>query len=215
MKLLRIVCALVLVLMTRLSVAEEMASAAGAEQGPAKDGKEPKGTDARALLEKGRAAGELPEGMVIRLAVCLGEPDAKLPDDAAPDELIEVWEFTTGQVHRVKCDYSTGNCVHQRVEARDYDSKDLCKVLLEGQAMEIHASKGEGPEVGFVGTHYRRGSRSIEVEWEGKTVLGLMETNGPFLMLYRETDARAFGALYERLSSRAHAVFQPKSAQAK
>ncbi len=81
--------------------------------------------------------------------------------------------------------------------------------------MEIHARKGTGPEMGFVGSRYRRGSRFITVEWNGRTILDLHESNGPALDLYRETDARAFGALYERLASQARGLFNPKAGEAK
>ena len=109
-------------------------------------------------------------------------------------------------------------------EARNFDHPDAfdcallerdLRELLEGKAIEIQARKGKGPEVGFVGTRYHRGSRSIEVVWNGETILDLHETNGPALHLYRESDARAFGALYERLASQARVLFKSKAAEAK
>ena len=47
--------------------------------------------------------------------------------------------------------------------------------------------------------------------WNGETILDLHETNGAALDLYRESDARAFGALYERLASQARVVFKSKA----
>ena len=185
-----------------------------ADQDAAKDGKKPAPMDARALLEKGRASGALPEGLVIRLGACLGESDVEASGDHFPDELHETWEFTAHQVHRVEFEYKKEKSIYHRVESRPFDSKGLCKELLEGKAIEIQARKGKGPEVGFVGTRYHRGSRSIEVVWNGETILDLHETNGPALHLYRESDARAFGALYERLASQARALVQSKAAEA-
>jgi hypothetical protein len=48
------------------------------------DGKSLAPMDARTLLEKGQASGALPEGMVIRIAACLGEPRVKGPGDRLP-----------------------------------------------------------------------------------------------------------------------------------
>jgi hypothetical protein len=45
-----------------------------------------------------------------------------------------------------------------------------------------------------------------------ETVLELHETDGPVLDLSRESAARAFGALYEKLARQARAVFKSKPA---
>ena len=185
-----------------------------AEESPTKEGKTREPIEARTLLEAGRASATWPEGMVIRVSACLGEPDEKVAV-RVPAGMKETWEFTSGQVHRVSFDDTNGKSTDHRVASRPLDSKDICKDLLEGKAIEIQAGKGEGPEVGFLGSHYHRGSRSIEVTWKGATILHLYETNGPFLKFYRETDARAFGALYERLASQARILFQSKPAAAK
>ncbi|NBV24713.1 MAG: hypothetical protein EBS05_22690 [Proteobacteria bacterium] len=186
-----------------------------ADQGSATQGKKLKLEEVRLLLEKGRASGSLPEGMIIRLGACLGERDEQASGELVPVELRETWEFTSNQVHRVEYDYKDGKSLYHRVESRPFDSKNLCRDLLEGRATEILVKKGRGPEVGFVGTRYRRGSRDLEVVWNGETVLNLFETNGAFLHFYRESDARAFGALYERLASQARALFKPKAAEPK
>ena len=181
---------------------------ARADQEPSKDGKKREPIAARPLLENGQASGSLPEGMVIRMGACLGESDVKASGTRVPDELKETWEFTSKQVHRVVPDYKNDKSTYDRAESRPFVSKGICKDLLEGKAIEIQARKGEGPEVGFVGTRYHRGSRFIEVVWRGETILELHETNGPFLGLYRESDARAFGALYERLAGQARKAFK-------
>lgn len=186
-----------------------------ADQDPAKDGKKREPMAARSLLEKGRASGLLPEGLVIRISACLGESGVKVAEDGVPDELREMWEFTSKQVHRVVFEYKKDKSLYHRVESLPFDSKRLCKELLEGQAIEIQARQGEGPEVGFVGTHYHRGSRDLEVVWKGETILNLLETNGATLHLYRESDARAFGALYERLAGQARAAFKSRAVNAR
>jgi len=215
MKSLRHIITIACIFIAPLAKADGKPRTAGADQHPAKDGKKPEAMDARALLEMGRASGSLPEGMVIRISACLGESDAKVSADGVPDELKETWEFTTNQVHRVEFEYKKDKSIYHRVESRAFDSKGLCKELLEGKAIEIQASKGEGPKVGFVGSHYHRGSRSVEVVWKGETILNLLETNGAFLDLYRESDARAFGALYERLAGQARVLFRPKAGEAR
>ena len=179
------------------------------------DGKRQTTVDVRALLEKGSASGSLPDGMTIRISACLGEPDSKPAKDDVIDELQESWEFSSNQVHRVKFEYKKDKSIYHRAESRPFDTKDLCKDLLEGKVIEIHAGKGEGPEVAFAGSGYGRGSRFITLVWQGETILELYETNGAGLKLYRETDARAFGKLYERLASQARASFKAKAADAK
>lgn len=167
--------------------------------------------DARTLLEQGQTSGSLPEGMVIRIAACLGELDRKDSADRVSDTLTETWEFVSNQVHRVEREYQDGKSTYRRMASRPFDSKGICKDLLDGKAIEIQARKGKGPDVVLAGTPYHRGSRSIEVVWNGKTILDLHETNGPALDVYRESDARAFGALYERLVTQARTAFRSKS----
>lgn len=163
--------------------------------------------DVRALLEKGLASGSLPEGMVIRLNACLGGLDEKGKQDGLPPSIQEQWEFTPGKVSRIGVANEDENDLVQS-ESRPFESKGLCKELLDGKAVEIATRKGQGPEIGFVGSRYGSGSRSIEVVWKGETVLSLFETNGPFLQFYNESDAKAFGTLYERLANQARDTFK-------
>jgi hypothetical protein len=171
--------------------------------------------DVRTLLEKGQASGALPKGMVVRIGACLGATEAKASGDRVPEELHETWEFTSNQVHRVMNESEEGKLSYPRCESRPLDSKGICKDLLEGHAIEIQARKGQGPEVAFVGTSYHLGSRFIEVVWNGETILDLHESRAAGLLLYRETDARAFAALYERLASRARDLFNAKAGEGK
>jgi hypothetical protein len=174
-----------------------------------------KAVDVRTLLEKGQASGSLPDGMVIRISACLGEPEVQVSGNPVPNQLNEVWEFASNQVHRVVCEYKPDRSIYHRVESRPFDPKGLCKDLLEGKAIEIQARKGKGPQIAFVGARYHRGSRFLEVVRYGQTILDLHETNGAVLELYRETDARAFGALYERLAGQARRLFKAKADEAK
>lgn len=184
-----------------------------ADRNPSEDPKFKEPVDARALLEKGRACGALPEGMVVRVAACLGAADVKASGDQDPDGLRERWEFTSNEVHRTE--YKEGVDDYCRVESHPFDTKVICQDLLDGNALEIQARKGKGPKVAFAGTIYRKGTRSIEVVWRGENILDLLETNGAGLVLYRETDACAFGALYERLAARARDLFKSKAGPAK
>jgi hypothetical protein len=188
-----------------------VAGPTAAEENQPKVEKKPAVADVRALLEKGQAAGSMPDGLVVRLGACLGELDEKASGENLPSQVHEMWEFTCKEVHRVEAHYKDGSCAYNRVESRPFDSKGICKDLLEGKAIEIEARKGTGPKVELAGTPYRRGSRSLEVVWHGETILNLHETNGPFLDVYLETDARLFGALYERLATQARELFKPKA----
>lgn len=181
-----------------------------AEQEQAGGGSARPKSDARALLERGRDSGKWPDGLIIRIGACLGELDDGATDTRLPEQLIEQWEFTATHIHRLEIDTKDGERVHQRVESRPYDSKNLCRVLLEGKAIEIPAGQGKGPPVVLQGTPYGRGSRSIEVLVKGEAILDLHETNGPALIAYPESDARAFGALYEHLARQARRAFTPQ-----
>lgn len=186
-----------------------------ASDSPAGDGQKSAVMDVRALLEKGQASKTLPEGIVVRISACLGELDEDAPGKELPEQLRETWEFTSKQVRRVLFEEDEDKRTVERYESRPFDSKGLCKDLLEGKAIEIQARKGKGAKVAFAGSRYRRGGRSIEVLLNSQSILHLYETNGPFLELYAETDARAFGALYDRLASQAHREFQSKTEDAK
>jgi hypothetical protein len=170
--------------------------------------------DVRTILEQGRSSGKLPEGMVIRVAACLGEPKAEAAD-GFPPLLVEEWEFTADHVYRIDRRVESQRTADRQVESRPYDSKDICKVLLDGKAIDIQARRGTGPEVLLVGSAYERGSRSIDMVWNGATILDLHETNGPILVRYPESDARAFAALYDKLANQARALFKAPSAQGK
>lgn len=162
-------------------------------------------SEARTVLEKGKVLGEIPTGVVIRVAGCMGA--AKDGTPKAEQELVELWELTTGEVHRVECEYEGGKPVHKRIETRKCDTTKICRELLEDRAIEIEARKGTGPESVLAGTIYEIGSRSVEVELNGHVILKLFETNGPFLEAYKQTDAEAFGKLYDRLAVQARRAF--------
>lgn len=197
-----------LVVLNILCLAMSAWLAAGQE--PAKVQPHTRAMEARTLLEAGRVSGVWPQGMVVRMGACLGELDGQAAGGQVPNELRETWEFTSNQVHRVVIEADK-----EKKESRPFDSKGICQDLLDGKAIEIQARKGTGPEVVLLGTAYRRGSRWIEVVCQGETLLDLHETNGPMLVAYRETDARAFGVLYERLAKQARTAFKLKPTEAK
>ncbi len=207
MKSLRHFLLIVCVLVPPLSRAEPKPGPAGSDQRLSTDKKERESIAAQTLNE-GRATGSLPAGVVIRISACLGASDAKASGGRVPDEMREMWEFTSRQVHRIEVVDKNATSTYERAESRPFATKNICKELLEGKAIELEARKGKGPEVGFVGTNYHLGSRLIEVLLNGKTILELHESNTAVLDLYRESDARAFGALYERLASQARGLFQ-------
>jgi hypothetical protein len=91
--------------------------------------------DVQTLLEKGLACGSLPEGMVIRQSACLGILDEKGVTDRLPASMSERWEFTSGQVCRIESKNEDDKEIEQ-LESRPFDSKGLCKDLLEDKSIE-------------------------------------------------------------------------------
>lgn len=164
--------------------------------------------DVLELLENGELSATMPKGLVIRVGACMGEPTQSVPEDA--QELVELWEFTPDYVHRVKRFLKDGKPAYVRLESRKFDSSGLCTDLLDGRAFEIHEREGTGPETVLEGTDYGRGSRAIELEWNGQTILDLYETNGPTFDAYRESDAKTFASLYERLAKQARSSLGPE-----
>jgi len=200
--------------MATLSKAEESPSRIHADQSRSKNEKSHELPAARALLEEGRSSDSLPAGLVIRVGACLGVADSLASEHRAPEELKETWEFTSHHVHRVVIENVKGKNSYHRVESLPFDTKGICNDYLDGKAIEIQAKKGQGPEVGFMGTKYHLGWRFIELVWNEETILDLHENRAAGLCLYRESDARAFGALYDRLASQARVLFKPHSAEA-
>jgi hypothetical protein len=164
----------------------------------------------KALLVEAQRTGTFPADLVIRVRACLGSPDHRIPGEELPDSLLENWEFSANQVHRIEYESKEGKSNYRRLESRPFETKALCGQILEGKAVEIHAKRGTGPQLIMVGSRYERGSRSIEVLWKGEELLSLGETNGPALIAYRQTDAIAFGALYEHLAQQARDRFSSK-----
>ncbi len=100
--------------------------------------------DVRSLLEQGCAFASMLDGLVIRIGACMGEVDDDVPEDA--NGLVELWEFTPHEIHRVECKYKEGKPVYHRLESRSINFEDVCQDLLDGQALEIRERKGTGPE---------------------------------------------------------------------
>ena len=164
-------------------------------------------------MEKGRAAGGLPAGLMIRVSAHLygvSAESAKARGTTVAEDLKEAWEFTPGQLHRAVWEYDEQKKegVYHRVESRVFDTQRLCQDLLAGKALEIERNTGTGQPVNFYGTPYCMGGRSVEVVFNGATILNLHEAC--VFAGYRESNARAFAALYEKLASQARAQFKAK-----
>jgi hypothetical protein len=178
-------------------------------------------TVVRPLLEEGQASGSLPADVVVRVHANLfgtddpARAEAEARGVVAKESLTETWEFASNQVYRVVPEIADNRpgYVYRRVESRPFDSKGLCKDLIDGKALEIKAEKGKGPRLHFVGTKYIFGGRYIQILRNGETVLHLGESCVSYG--YAESDARAFAALYERLASQARALFKSKADEAK
>ena len=171
-----------------------------------------------AILEAGQAAGSLPPEVVLRVSARLAKAVPANPKERAEAEargvdfnkkLEETWEFTARDVHRVVIEWpekAGDEVVYRRAESLPFDSKNLCKDLLEGKIFLIEAGEGSGEPLHFAGTDYDIGDRTIEVFVNGKSALWVGEscpTAG-----YAESDARAFAALYEKLAAQARGAFQ-------
>lgn len=172
-------------------------------------------TDRRALLEAGQAAGALPAGMVVRVTADAwkGESveekqraEARGRGNSASQKLKESWEFTTDQVHQLVLEIKNNKVVYRRVKSLPFDSKNLCKQLLDGKILTIEAAEGEGEPMQFVGTDFEFGHRSIDVIVDGKSLIQVGESCA--FAGYPESDARAFATLYERLAKQARKAFQ-------
>ena len=169
-----------------------------------------------------RIPGLLSDGVVVRVSAHLlgprsenGKESAKAKDGEVPREksFDEAWEFTPNQVYRVVWEHKNDKSIYHRVESRPFDSRGLCKDLLDGKALEIKDRKGTNAELMFAGADYTLGCCSIEILRNGETILDLREAC--VFAGYRETDARAFAALYERLASQASVLFKSKTGEAK
>ncbi len=175
---------------------------------------EPQWPSAKSILESGKAAGRLPEGVVIRVWANLehsvpADEEQKLKEEAKgvdfAKNLRESWEFTADQVHRIEYDDSGKAGVRVRAESRPFDSKGLCKELLEGKVLSIGKGEGTGEAVLFFGTNYEVGGRFVEVFKDGDRRITVGESC--IFGSYAESDARAFAALYEKLAKQARAAF--------
>lgn len=161
--------------------------------------------DIRALLEAGRDAESLPARMVVRLDTNAGDSDSRLK---------ETWEFSSGQVHRVVIDESKGPARYRREKTLAFDTRNICRQLLEGKLFKIEAAEGTGKARLFAGTAFEGGvgNRAIEILIDGESAVWVGESC-VFAGL-PETDALAFNALYEKLASQARAAFGAIGVQA-
>lgn len=186
--------------------------AAGAEESDQETAKS--GPEIRTLLEAGQATGSFPKELVIRLSADLATAaplDAKERKEGEArgidydKRLSETWEFTSTHVHRVVIETKDKRPVYRRIESRPFNPENLCQELFEGKIIEVEAQEGTGESIHFAGTHFNTGDRSIEIFHNETRVLEVGETC--LFAGLRESDARAFAALYERLAKQARALF--------
>ena len=170
---------------------------------------EPEYQEVETLLKTGRKTKSLPKGLVIRLEADLWKSAAKERADVDfGKKLQEIWEFSNDHVHRVvieKPRKQAGQRVYVRVQSTPFDAKDLCADLLDGKVLNIATREGMGDGRRFVGTELDYGDRSIEILIDGQSALEMGECCA--FAGYAETNAIAFGDLYEHLASQARAAF--------
>ena len=162
-----------------------------------------------ALLRKGHEADSLPRGVVVRVDAYLWGARKELDsEDDSDGELCETWEFTSNHVHRIVIQSPEGGTktVYRRAESLPFDSKSLCKALLDGGIDAIATQEGMGEPMQFVGTKFELGHRSIEIFVGGTSALQVGESCA--CAGYAESNARAFALLYERLALQARASFK-------
>ena len=193
-----------------LTALSPMATTYAGEQAPegenARDGDL---EDIRTLLRKGRDDGSLPPGVVVRLDAYLWGSKASTKDieEDVDGHLAETWEFTANHVHCVERVGKTAD--YRRTKSLPYDSTDFCKALLDGGIYAIATQEGLGEPLQFVGTDFELGHRSIEILIDGQSALEVGESCAG--AGYRESNARAFAEIYERLASQARAAFEAKA----
>ena len=158
--------------------------------------------DIRTLLRQGRDAGSLPPGMVVRVDAHVWKADRK------DRNLKETWEFTANQLHRVVLEKDGAETVYRRAESIPFDSKNICKALLDGGIHAIATQEGMGEVRQFVGTDFDLGYRRIDILVDEKSALQVGESCA--FAGYSESNARAFAKLYEQLASQARAAFEDR-----
>jgi hypothetical protein len=171
-----------------------------------------KKSDARILLEAGRATGSLPKGVVVHLSANMTRLPSQTRKHGAGVEKTfkERWEFTPNRIDRIVeiPGRNGGNATRERAESLPLDTSNICKELLDGRILTI-GEDDTGKRENFIGTDYDIGHRSIEITLNGKSMLYVGESC--VVAGYAENDARAFAALYEKLASHARDAFEAKS----
>lgn len=169
----------------------------------------------RKLLDEGQKNGALPRGFFVRVhahqyhAKEEAQAAAKARGELLVEPFKEVWEFTSTDVYRVVYESdSKKQSKYRRLGSVSFDSTSLCQELLDGKLLEIGTGKGTGEPTQYVGSDYELGGRSIEIYRNDETepLLEIYEhCTGPG---YPESDARAFGELYEKLARKGRQAFK-------
>lgn len=165
------------------------------------------------LLQRGIESGRLPDGLVIRFSASLygvSEEDKKEAEERGvelPESFEERWEVENDKLYRIVVNKENKKEFElKRDESRPFNTAKLCKLLRDGNALEIQKRKGKGEQVQFVGTPFEIGAREIVVDWKGQRLILLGESclGGG----YAESDAIAFAELYEGIAKLARERFE-------
>lgn len=153
----------------------------------------------RDTLLEGAKDGTWPKDMVVRLGADAFHPHKDW-------RLVEDWEFTEGEVHRIVLQRSGENkTARRREQSLPFDTSSICKLLVNGRAFEIQANDSIEEGLLLADHEGALGGRSIEAMLGDEYVLELYEhCTGA---VHGVTHAHAFARLYERLASQARAAF--------
>ena len=153
--------------------------------------------DLQDLLTAGRVAGRLPVGFCVRL-------QAEMWASGDTERFKECLEITPDEAHHCIVRVVNGSTSYVRIRSVPIATRDVCQTLLSGGLLDIDERKGTGKPTLFAGTHYKLGSRQITILVPGKAPFVVGESCAVAPM--PESDARAFGALYEKLAAPARAA---------
>lgn len=165
------------------------------------------------LLQRGIESGKLPDGLVIRFSANLfgiseeAKKEAEENGIDLPESVEERWEVENDKLYRIVVNKENKKEFElKRDQSRPFNTAKLCKLLRDGNALEIQKGKGKGEPAQFVGTPFQFGSREIVVEWKGQHLILLGESC--LGAGYAESDAIAFAELYESVAKLARERFE-------
>lgn len=141
-------------------------------------------------LKTTNKTGKLSKGLRIRLQADL----IRTADDNGPGKNHhEYWEFTAKKLYRLE---PKGKEWIKR-EFKNYDKKQLAKILLKSNFQTIGYSDDKGLGTLFAGTEYNLGDRSIDFIVADKSILNIGESCVGGTLSPK--DSLRFAQLYENL----------------